>query len=127
MICPHPYSKLLIPGITSSKYNQALSRMYTTIDKISFLQLLMMQAHILLAIICIVIQDIPKYSNYRDLYKYSKATIMFTNHHKMNHRVHHPPLKKISEVYVSYLDERKYAMSITAYTTAILHTTIPTP
>jgi len=55
-----------------------------TTDGYVFLQLLIQQVNPLLAVKTIATVDIPKYSSYNDLYRFSKEMVLYVKTHQLH-------------------------------------------
>ena len=115
------YTKLSQADSITRSYTDAHNILATTIDRFEFLQLIMQQAHPLLAIKNISTVYIPKYSDYKNLLCcVCKITTYINNHALRNWSFSN---RETTHIFFLHLDEDNFKSAITKYEMAVLHVT----
>ena len=105
------HSKFSQDGVIDSTYKAAHNLLATTTSGYVFLQLLQQQSHPLLQIKSIATIDIPKYSDFGDLYRYAREITVYVESHALKQRVYSD--KEITHIFLSHLDDAHYATAVT--------------
>ena len=104
------YTKICQEGIIDPSYKNALSLRDTTKCGFQSLQLLLFQAHPQLKLKGIATQDIPKFSETKNLYSYAKRMVFFMKTHELKRRQYSE--REGTEMYLSHLDHPSYEQAI---------------
>ena len=104
------YTKFRQADTIAKDYSAAHNLLSTTTNGFEFLQLIMNQVHPLLAIKNIATIDIPKYSTYRDLYRYAREINGYVANHALKNRAFSD--REVSHIFLSHLDSDHFNSAI---------------
>ena len=104
------YSKLSHPDTIDTEYTDAHNLLATKIDGYVFLQLLVQQVHPILAITNIATIDIPKYSKYKNLFRYTREIVTYVENHGLKNRSYTD--REVTNMFLSHLDNPDYSSVI---------------
>jgi len=100
------HSKFSQDGVIYPTYTAAHNLLATTTSGYVFLQLLMQQSHVLLAIKNIATIDIPKYTDFNDIFRYVREVTVYVEAHKLRQRIYTE--KETTHIFLSHLDDEHY-------------------
>ena len=115
------YAKLSQADTITTEYTDAHNILATKTNGSEFLQLLLQQVHPLLAIKHIATTDIPKYSLFKNLFRYAREIKSYVNNHTLKRQS--LSNREITHIFLSHLDEDRYSSAIRKCEMAILHGT----
>ena len=82
------HSEFSQDGVIDHTYTAAHNLFTTTTSGCVFLQLLMKQLYVLLAITNIATIDIPKYTDFNDIFRYAREVTVYIEAHKLRQRIY---------------------------------------
>ena len=97
----------------------------TTTNGFEFLQLVLQQSHPLLAIKNIATIDIPKYSTFKNLFRYAREIKTYVANHALRNRSFSE--KETTHIFLSHIDDDRFKHAINKCEMAILHDTTVAP
>jgi len=105
-------------GVISSSYNDAHNLLAKTTSGYVFLELLQQQSYPHLAIRNIATIDIPKYSDFGDLFRYAREITVYVESHSLQQRFFSD--RENTHIFLSYLDDSHYRSSVRYIKTTIM-------
>ena len=118
------YQKFRRERTIDKGYETAWNLLDTTTNGSDFLMLLLRQAHTMLMAIPYASSDIPRYSSYKDIYKYAKAIKEYERRHNLAKRTF--STSKLSNMFLDHLDDPCFK-TIASNIVTILRTSDPIP